>query len=531
MKTYKTLIFIILTIILILCAVFSRTNSAVKKEIPDGFVRLEDGVFKLDNDTFFPLMLNYIVEFRNPDGLFTVSPAKAYDHIDRYESNTKEEIAHQLRGHFQLIKEMGFNALRVCFDRVGQDESGHYFYQADEQKYYLDHDYPAIITGLEEMLKVAEDADLRVLLLIKAPMDRELKRFATHLLNALQNNKTIFAYDFANEPLYFDDNPKRTKREAYHIVNGWHRLMQKNAPHQLFTIGFAEPLEVFEWDPSLLPVDFLAFHTYHPLRVPNEIYWYSTYVGKPWMLGETALPADNDSISYDDQRQFMREVYRYVRDCGGIGMGWWEYQEVPASSFEAQYTALLNHEGVTYTHEGGYEIIGTVKPAANEIAEFASYQPQKKWQAANYYNMMGYQNYLIRGKVVDKFTGKPIEGAVVRGWNEYWNVGQNTFTDSLGCFTLYSNDLCVHFEISACGMTKLKFNDRTIRFRPVNGYVETDALPDQMLEYQQISYHPFLCDTSSASKDHRIFIFNDALLHRCRLEGEMKTCQLSKVRF
>ena len=528
MKIYKTLIFITLAATLTLLTVLLQNDHTVKEEVSAGFVRLEDGVFKLDQDTFFPLMLNYIVEFRNPDGHFTVSPDKSYDYIDRYESNTKEEIAHQMRGHFQLIKEMGFNTLRICFDRVGQDESGHYYYQADEQQYYLTRDYPAIIAGLEEMLKVAEDADLRVMLLIKAPMNKELKRFTAHLLHALRNNKTIFAYDFANEPLYFDDNPKRTKQEAYHIVDSWHKMMQKHAPHQLLTIGFAEPLEVFEWDPSLLPVDFLAFHTYHPLRVPNEIYWYSTYVGKPWMLGETALPADNDSISYDDQRQFMREVYRYLRDCGGIGMGWWEYQEVSASGFEARYTALLNHEGITRTREGGYEIIGTVKPAAAEIAHFADYQPQPKWQAVNYYNMMGYQNYLIRGQVVDKVTGQPIEGAVVRGWNEYWNVGQNTFTDSLGRFTLYSNDECVHFEISACGMTKLKFNDRTIQYQPVNGYVETEELPDRQLEYHQISYHPFL-NTSILDSNHRIFNFNDSLLHRCRLVGEMKPCKLSKV--
>ena len=529
MKFFKTLIFTILTLALILISVFFQINRTVKTEVPTGFVRLEDGVFKIDNNTFFPLMLNYIVEYRNPNGHFTVSPAKVYEDATRYETNSKEEILHQLRGHFQLIKELGFNTMRICFDRIAQDERGHYYYQADDQKYYIDDDYPAITKGLEEMLTLAEDAGLRVMLLIKAPMDNELKRFTAHLFEAMQDNKTLFAYDIANEPLYFDDNPKRTKHQAYQIVRGWQRLKQHYAPHQLFTIGFAEPIEVFEWDPSILPVDFLAFHTYHPLRVPNEIYWYSTYVGKPWMLGETALPADNDSISYEQQRQFMRDVYRYVRDCGGIGMGWWEFQEVPDCHFEAQYTGLLNHEGITRTREGGYEIIGTVKPAAAEIAHFADYKPQPKWRAANYFNMMGYQNYLIRGKVVDQH-GEPIEGAVVRGWNEYWNVGLNTFTDNLGNFTLYSNDQCVHFEISACGMSKLKFNDHSIRYRPANGYNPSEPLPDRELEYHQISYQPFL-RYAADSTDYNIFDFNDSLLHRYRLEGEMKTCKLSKMRF
>ena len=84
-----------------------------------------------------------------------------------------------------------------------------------------------------------------------------------------------------NEPLYLDSEPVRKKKNALKIVKNWSNLMKRHAPYQLFTIGFAEPIEVFQWDPYLLPVDFVQFHTYHPLRVPNEIYWYSKYIGKP----------------------------------------------------------------------------------------------------------------------------------------------------------------------------------------------------------------------------------------------------------
>lgn len=523
MKKFRFLTFSIITFLLATLTFIPNKNNK------EQYVRIENGVFKIDNDTFFPLMLNYVVEFRNPNGQFTLSPAQVYEDPQRYETNSKEAILNQLQGHFQLIREMGFNTLRICFDRICQDNHGHYYYIADGQKYYIAKDYPAIITGVKEMLTIAQKEDLLVMLLIKAPFDKELKKFTTLLLKALRNDPTLFAYDFFNEPLYFDNDPKRTKQEAYNIVNSWNNMLEKHAPHQLFTIGFSEPLEVFEWDPSILPVDFLAFHTYHPLRVPNEIYWFSTYTGKPWILGETGLPADNDSISYDEQRQFMREVYRYVRDCGGIGMGWWEFQEVPDSHFEAQYTALLNHEGITRTR-GGHEIIGTVKPAVAEIADFAKYKPQKKWRAANYYNMMGYQNYLIRGKITDS-KGQPIDGAVIRGWNKDWSIGQNTFSDSLGNYTLYSNDPCVHFEISACGMTKIKFSDHNICYRPANGYKTGDPLPDRDLEYHHISFQPFLKDTTAKNMNYyyHIFNFNDTLLHRYRLVGEIKTCKLSKL--
>ena len=62
------------------------------------------------------------------------------------------------------------------------------------------------------------------------------------------------------------------------------------------------------------------------------------------MIGETALPADNDSVSYEHQRQFMIDAFRYTVDCGGCGFGWWDFQESVNTHFEAQYSGLLNHK-------------------------------------------------------------------------------------------------------------------------------------------------------------------------------------------
>ena len=70
-----------------------------------------------------------------------------------------------------------------------------------------------------------------------------------------------------------------------------------------------------------------------------------------------------------------------------------------------------------------------MKPAAYEVGKLKSYIPQKEWQAVNYYNMLGYNNVLLKGVVLEKGTNKPIEGAVVRGWNNDWSVGLNTYTN------------------------------------------------------------------------------------------------------
>lgn len=491
------------------------------------FIYVKDKGFKLHGETFFPMMLNYVVSFQSSEnGDFIITPSIQYDSVGYVEAWGKEAVREQLNGHFQLIKEMGFNTLRICFDRTGEDEGGIY-YQAGEKKFHIGDscDKQAILNGLSEFLNIAEAHGLRVMLLIKPPLGNpQLEQFTIRMLRTFRDCPTLFAYDFMNEPLYFDPVEKRKKKDALKLVTHWKLLMKKHAPYQLFTIGFSEPIEVFEWDPAMLPVDFVEFHTYHPLRVSSEIYWYSQYVGKPWMIGETGLPADGDSISYEEQASFLRETYQLVRDAGGCGYGWWEYQELPGTHFEAQYTGLLNHEGRTQTADGEYTLMGTLKPAARCIKTLADYVPQPIKCPVNFYNMLGYKNICITGTIIDQRTKQPIEGAVIRGWNEWWSVGMNSYTDANGRFTLYSNDECIHFEISAPGKSKVKF-DKKITYSCADGeQFDVNNLPDRMLEYHQISHHRFLsCSDSTRTP---VLQFRPDEFNQCKWTGEMGTIML-----
>ena len=452
-----------------------------------------------------------------------LTPHIDYEEAGFFETHTKEDITHQLNGHFQLIKEMGFNTIRVCFDRINNNDK-EYYYKADGKSFFINTDYEQILNGLETFVAIAAEKELRIMLLVKPPwMDKSLEDFTLKIFERFKDNPVIFAYDLMNEPLYFSDVEK--KEDAYKIVSYWHNKVREYAPNQLFTIGFSEPIEVNIWDAALLPVDFVAFHTYHPLRVKSEIYWYSTYVGKPWMIGETALPADNDSIPYQDQTSFMKETYQYVVDCGGAGFGWWDFQEAVHGSMEAKFTGLLNHEGTTTTKDGNYTIIGTVKPAGLLLPQLIDYQPQEKVRPINYYNMLGYNNYVIKGKVINKKTKKPIEGAVVRGWTLWWNVGVNTYTDENGNFTLYTNDEMIHFSISAPYMKRLRF-DKNLKYKQiVEGNFDRNNLPEQLLEYQKISYKPYLKDAATSVFDFEPTKFNEA-----KFEGDMGKIYLTPIK-
>lgn len=519
--------------VLVVMAVLLTSCSQPVSSEKSTFVRIENKHFVIGEETFFPLMLNYIVSFQGSHGQFLVTPSLSYDSCGYADAVGEEAVRNQLLAHFGLIRDLGFNTIRVCFDRLGQDGDGRYFYQAD-RKFYLDKksDRQAILQGLGQMVDVAEQQDLKVMLLIKPPFkeDSDLQLFTKELLEYFQKNPTLFAYDFMNEPLYFDPASQRSKLDAFAIVCHWKWMVKKYAPNQLFTIGFSEPIEVFEWDCSLLPVDFVEIHSYHPLRVPSEIYWYSRYCGKPWMIGETGLPADNDSITYGEQAQFVTEAYQLTRDAGGCGFGLWEFQECKGGTYEASYTGLLTHGGVTRSNRGGdFLVKGTLKLAARIIATLEqNYTPRPYQRPVNYYNMLGYKNIRISGRIIDRKTGMGVDGAVIRGWNDDWSVGMNTYSDANGHFNLYCNDLCTHFEISAAGYTKIKF-DKNVALVPQLASEEIQDLPERGREYHQISYHPFVRKSIADTSFFQIMEFEPSLFGHANWDGSLGELHLQKI--
>ncbi|MCK9498559.1 MAG: cellulase family glycosylhydrolase [Bacteroidales bacterium] len=529
----KTLIIIYIVFIsLISCNTRTLDSQKQARTQNKNFIYLENNYFKLNDDSVFLYMLNYIVDLREINDELVFSTHIHYEDTDSYEYDTKEESLNQLNAHFQLIKNLGFNSIRICFDRLSQDIEERFFIETNNEKYYVSEYAEEIIFGLKELIELAKKHDLKVMLLIKPPIkNKELEDFTIKILHEFKDEPTIFAYDFINEPLYFDPKPDRPKIEVYSIVSHWQKLVRTHAPNQLFTIGFSEPIEVFSWDAYILPVDFIQIHTYHPLRVPNEIWWYSKYMNKPFMVGETALPADNDSISYEEQRQFMIDAYKYTVDCGGIGFAWWDFQETIIGAFEVQYTGLLNHQGKTLIEELNYEIKGSIKPAAYELKNLKSYKKQKPEPAVNYFNMIGNDNICVKGKVIDQNTKQAIEGAVVRGWNQHWDIGMNTYTDENGEFTLYSNDENVYFTVSAPGMSRFKLDTILIYTKISTEDFDFYNLPNQKLEYHKIAYHPFLKNPASFDLDTKypIFNFDEALFSNAKFVSDLGVIELKKL--
>jgi len=523
---------------------FIQACSEPKDATNSEFVQVNSEGFSVKGEPFFPLILNYVVQFRIVKEKVVLGATWEYEKLNTFEFASEEGIKRQMNNHFGLIKKMGFNTVRIIgldlfrhqkekpipmLEKVDSLNNRTFLPIAEEEN------VRQIISSINQLSKIAEENGLKLMFLLPRPLkeanSNELRlNLIKEILRSQKNNPTIFAYDFFNEPLYFDNaeyfefsKVQRLKKEAVDLVRSWKKLMNRHAPNQLMTISYAEPIEVFEWDPGLLELDFVSFHTYSPLRVPNEIYWFSKFAKKPWVITETSLPADNDSISYASQAIFMKEVLQRVVNCGGSGFGWWQFQDVEWGPFEHNYTALLNHDSTIINKEGD-TIEGTIKPAVNALKAFKFKKTEKCKCWVNYENMLGYKNYLIEGKIISRETKEPIEGALIRGWTKDWSIAANTFTDENGQFKLYSNTIFENFEISAVGKQTLKFS-KLLEYIPKDDG-EMPLIEDVNLEYHNIHYQEFI---PKSELDKSVLNFDKNEFNQYKYKSEIPLIQLTSV--
>jgi hypothetical protein len=137
--------------------------------------------------------------------------------------------------------------------------------------------------------------------------------------------------------------------------------------------------------------------------------------------------------------------------------------------------------------------------------------------------MRGYDNYLIKCVIRDEYSGEPIEGAVIRAWNADWSIGQNTFSRKNGSFNLFSNDKCVHFEISAPGYSNSKF-DANVSYQWLKSGKNLKQLSNTKIEYHSISYKDFLVNNKQS-----VLTFKSGEFNRYKKWAHMKPVLLEKL--
>ncbi|HTA63622.1 MAG TPA: cellulase family glycosylhydrolase [Bacteroidia bacterium] len=435
------------------------------KKAKHGFVYLEGNDFKLNGNDFYPVVLNYSSDLKADSNNLWVSPNIGYEDKDEY---NKKAGNLRFRADMQMIKDLGFNAVRMAGITEYTFENniiGKWSHTNDKTNKFIPFSGPSgekYFEALADMFKILDDVGLKAILLVNSFPDgnTESEKYWAKLLSRFKNEKAILAWDFFNEPLYFDAK-ERKKVDVYNIVKKWKQDRSTQDPNHLFTIGLTGTREVFEWDPNILDVDFVSIHPYEFKKgeIEGEISWYGKYMKKPWIIGETGFSADGDSISYDVQKTNAEKYLQHAVNCGASGFSWWQYKDVEWYRYQSNFLGLLTNKGTTKTSNKGLVVNGTVKPVGTLFKDF---NPKKKTGECdcreNYYNYDNLNKFAIKGKLINQKTGQPVEGGTIVAWSEYYGESSLTFTKADGSFILYGKFELYHFIASATLMDYYRAN-------------------------------------------------------------------------
>lgn len=282
------------------------------------------------------------------------------------------------------------------------------------------------------------------------------------------------AYDFFNEPLYFD-SLKHEKADVYKHTLYWNKIVKTFAPHQLSTIGLACQRELFAWDPNLVNVDFLSMHPYEyePDQVRNELFWYYKHIKKPWIIGETGIPSNNDSIPYSNQVKFAEKIFPQLINCNGQGFSWWQYKDLDWGYYHQNFLGVINRNGFTRNSKNEW-VHGTPKPVTAAIKAFNPYMKKQPCLCPdNQYNYSQNTAFRIVGKLVGE-NNQPLENGGILAWDEWWINHYFSPTKPDGTFAIYSNYPFYHWMVSASMYETILKNVDPSEAQTVNGVPTID---------------------------------------------------------
>lgn len=422
-------------------------------------IQLGPSGFSVHDSSFFPLAVNYITGVRWENGQLWFGPAPDYrSNLDEH-SCPRDTALDRFRADMEMIRDMGFNSVRLVgiWGDMDRDETKDSLglkatVRTDQDTVLLfasDAIWTPYLKALDDLFAICEETGLMIIPLTTIPVgmpvnDKYLARYLDHF----RNDTNILAFDLFNEPLYFD-RLERPKQEAIRAVAHWRKMMDEHAPDHLFTLGLTGIREAFEFDPELIDVDFISFHPYEyePDQVRNELTWYGKELTVPWMVGETAIPADNDSVPYADQRAFAQKTLDQARACGAVGYSWWQYKDVRWHEFHPSFMGLLSRDGYTVTSQG-HLVEGSPKPVVEVFRRFDPGSPKGPClDLPNYYNYSSHTGSRITGRLVD-VLGNPIRQGVIIGWNESWSVSYHTVNHDDGTFELLGDFRFHHWMVS-----------------------------------------------------------------------------------
>ncbi len=447
-------------------------------------VQLGPSGFTLRDSAFFPVVVNYIASARWEGDRLWFGPAADYRNGPEEHFCPKDTALARFRADMEMIRDLGFNTVRIVgiWSDLDRDDtkdslglSAAQLPGQDTLLLFASHTvWPPYLKALEELFTICAQSGLMVIPLSTIPVDLPVNdTYLARYVDHFRNDTNILAFDLFNEPLYFD-RLERPKQVAIRTVARWRSIMDQHAPDHLFTLGLTGIREAFEFDPELIDVDFISFHPYEyePDQVLNELAWYGRELTVPWMVGETAIPADNDSVPYTDQQAFAEKTLAQARACGAIGYSWWQYKDVRWHEFHPSFMGAMARDSTSVTSRG-HVVEGSPKPVAEVFRNFDPRSPTGPClDLPNYYNYSDHTGSRIRGKLVD-LSGEPVSQGVVIGWDEHWSSSYHTVTRDDGSFELLGDFRFHHWMATGLRLSVKRGDPGEHRFKPAADSIPT----------------------------------------------------------
>ena len=285
--------------------------------------------------------------------------------------------------------------------------------------------------------------------------------------------QSILGYDLQNEPFNdagifpWNTNPGHSKQDICNDFDLYYQKIKTNEPHRLITLGGA-PLDVFNFDPNILHLDFYSPHCYaftFPYDIGNltnnltdriniEMYWLQKNLTMPWMVGETGYQA-NDQVTGSpniwgteaDQANYATNTLNNTYCNNGSGYSWWCYQDN-----DGGYYGTLRYS-ISYTADPIPDPPLT-KPVASVFQNFSTPQNQSNCtQPPHYYDPYNHEYYadhslnpwepapqVLNGTVSD-WNGNPFPDAYIEAWEVlYYDTDKNYYVPTT-TYTFAKQDL------------------------------------------------------------------------------------------
>ncbi len=264
------------------------------------FITFNNNQFSYQCEPFYPMIVNYgVVCIQDNLDNYHISPSLGYCHPSFQEpwwicGENSDQWKEEMIEHFIKIESLGFNMvrliqlvdLRIDADQnvttnkfYIQDQSNPQIYTLSPTGFIINNNYDFIRQGdlLQEVIDALylSGTDLKLIVLMgggKIELEHQLYGdYLEYFASRFRNEPRIFAYDLYNEPCMFRsyDPNYQDKEVLANICYNWYIKIKYNAPAHFITYG-CEVYDVFNWDPQLMPFDFLSFHHYERARVEEN---------------------------------------------------------------------------------------------------------------------------------------------------------------------------------------------------------------------------------------------------------------------